>query len=150
MDDGDHQLAGRLEDLNNGFAAIDMPRERWTEAVAIVREVLKANDAVGFRWYKPDRTGELACTWAGVGQNALWIGPNNVHVAPASTGVVLPPRATTYSKQNGAVGWLLPGAITGSGGGPRSPATKWIACPATQELQPAGTECPDCLTVHSR
>lgn len=145
---GEHAVNGDFEALREGFAAIGMPQERWAEASAIVREVLDANGASGFRWYKPDRTDELACTWVGVGQNALWIAGNNVHVSPATTGVTLPSRPLTYSKENGAVGWLLPGASTGTGGGRRRPGVRWIACPVTQELQPAGSECPDCSTVH--
>lgn len=148
VDDANHEFEGDFETLRDGFAAIGMPPERWTDASAIVREVLEANDAVGFRWYKPDRTDELACTWAGVGQNALWIGTNNVHVSTATAGIRLPPRTRTYSKQNGAIGWLLPGASAGSGGGRRSPTTRWVACPVTQELQLGGSECPDCMTVH--
>lgn len=144
----DREFEGDLSTLQAGFAAIGMPSERWSEAFAIVWEVLDANAAVDFRWYKPDRTDELACTWAGVGKNALWIGVNNVHVAPATTGVVLPARARTYIKENGTVGWLLPGGNTGSGGGRRSPDTKWISCPVTQELQPVGSKCPDCMVVH--
>lgn len=144
----EHEFEGDFETLRKGFAAIGMPQERWAEASAIVRDVLDANDAVDFRWYKPDRTGELACTWEFVGQNALWIGANNVHVAPATTGVVLPARTRTYSKENGTVGWLLPGASTGGGGGRQTPASRWIACPVTQELQPAGSECQDCMTIH--
>jgi hypothetical protein len=146
--DSKYEFEGGLDTLRQGFEAIGMPRERWEDALAIVAEVLDANAAVDFSWYKPDRTGELACTWAGVGQNAMWVGPNNVHVAPATTHVVLPKRALNYSKENGVVGWLLPGATTGSGGGRRAPATRWVRCPTTQEPQPAGSTCPDCMIVH--
>lgn len=145
-----HEFEGDFGNLRQGFESIDMPRERWTTALEIVEEVLEANAAVDFRWYKPRRTGELACTWAGVDQNALWIGPNNVHVAPAITSLVLPARPRSYSKENGVVGWLLPGGTSGTGGGPRRhPQTKWIACPVSHELHPAGSECPDCMVVHS-
>jgi L-ascorbate metabolism protein UlaG (beta-lactamase superfamily) len=62
VEDANHEFEGDIDTLTDGFVAIGMTPERWAEASAIVQEVLDANDAVGFHWYKPDRTDELACT----------------------------------------------------------------------------------------
>jgi hypothetical protein len=47
------------------------------------------------------------------------------------------------------VGWLLPGAVRGVGGGPQRPKAAEVRCPETFVWQPAGSVCPDCDVLHS-
>lgn len=139
-----------VDTIRAGFDSIGMLAHRQAEAQSIVREVVEANGVVDFRWYKPDDTPELCCYWDDLDRNVLWVTVANVHI-PMDRGPVQPERPLTWSKEAGAfVGWLLPGAESGSGGGGRPKLrVAEVRCPVTFILQPAGQPCPDCEIVHS-
>ena len=137
-----------VESLRNGFEAIGMPAHRQAEAQAIVREVLQANQVVNFRWYVPPATREVCCYWDTQKKNVLWVNAATVSIL-AEEEIDRPTRALTWSKQDGLiVGWLLPGAESGRGGGPRQSPIAEVTCPVTFIRQPAGRPCPDCEVVH--
>lgn len=53
----------------------------------------------------------------------LWVTSAEVHVVSDEDRVALPDRPLTWQKENGAyVGWLLPGAVAGTGKGRRETA----------------------------
>ena len=136
-----------LESIWRGFAELGMPQGRQAEAFAIVSEVVEANRAAGFRWYKTPGTNELACYWDGATVNMLWITAGEAHIAADTA---RPERALTWSKQDGAyVGWLLPGADGGTGGGPKKVEVAKVLCPVTYLWQPAGQPCLECEVVHT-
>lgn len=133
-----------------GFDEIGMPPHRRVEALAIVRELVDANDVREFRWYKTEGKDELCCYWDDHQVNLLWITANNVHVTADTLLVRRPQRATTWreGRDGGGVGWLLPGAVRGAGGGRPRPEASGLRCPVTYLWQPAGTVCPSCEVVH--
>jgi hypothetical protein len=135
-----------VESLTEGFDALCMPESRRSQAMQIVREVLKANGVSVFRWYKTERTNELACYWDDADVNKLWITPTEVHVECRTP---RPERALTWDKEGGKyVGWLLPGAERGTGGGARTVEMPTVLCPETFLRQPAGSICPTCEVSH--
>ncbi|MCU1498531.1 MAG: hypothetical protein JWM47_2484 [Acidimicrobiales bacterium] len=121
-----------------GLADIAMSPTRQRAAVGIVSDLLALNEAEGFVWYLPPATPELSCYWDAAPTNLLWITTIGVHIK--RDGPVLPlPRPLTYQKQDGDyVGWLLPGAEAGAGGGPKRPEVATVLCPASSLRQPAG------------
>ena len=138
-----------LDSIREGFDHLGMPDYRRGEAFRVVSEVLAANDVVDFRWYKTDGTNELACYWDDQPSNVLWVTSSEVHI-PADRGrVQRPARAVNWQKEGGArVGWLLPGAERGTGGGRREPEAAAVLCPETFIRQPVGSVCPTCDVVH--
>lgn len=133
--------------LRDGFAQIQMPPERWDEAIEIVTEVLNANGVSQFYWYKPPATNELCGYWDDADVNMIWVSPSDVHVHARTP---RPPRATTMQRDEGnLIGWLLPGANSGAGGGPRRAKASKVTCPDTNLDIPAGSECPYCGIEHS-
>ena len=133
--------------LPDGFARLAMPAHRHREALAIVREVIKANGASVFRWYMPPATPEICCYWDDADINQLWITSSEVHVAE---GTPRPDSRVTWRKQGGAyVGWLLPGAESGSGGGAPRAKVAETRCPDTFIFHPSGSPCPNCDVVHN-
>ncbi len=123
-----------------------MPPHRRGVALEIVGEVLEAKDADDFYWFMTPGTDEVASYWDDSSINQLWITAGDVHVHPSTE---LPDRARTYSKGDGVyVGWLLPGAEAGTGGGRPKTQVKTALCPETGITQPAGSICPDCDVVH--
>jgi len=140
-----------LDSLRQGFREIGMPENRYREALAIVREITEANDVREFRWYKTEGKDELCCYWDKQTVNVLWITPSNVHMRAETSLVQRPQRATTWRGERDEpdeVGWLLPGADRGPGGGPQRPKAAEVLCPETFVWQPAGTVCPVCDVVH--
>lgn len=124
-----------ISSLTPGFDEIGMPAHRRTAAVEIIREVLTANGASDFYWYKPPATEELCCYWDDATRNLMWINAGELHVISEPSIVALPARPVTYRKQDGdLVGWLLP-----------APKPERAAGPASQR-------CPPCsaLTSSSR
>jgi hypothetical protein len=134
-----------LRSLTNAFAELNMPVHRRPAALEIVSEVLAANSAQDFYWYVPRVTREVCCYWDGAKRNLLWISPTAVWGRPALS---RPERALTYSKEDGGVGWLLPGAESGTGSGRPKKAVSSVLCPETGIRRPAGSTCPDCEVVH--
>jgi hypothetical protein len=127
-----------------------MPEHRRAEAYRIVGEVLAANDVVDFRWYKTDGKSELVCYWDDQPANALWVTASEVHIPSDTARVMRPGRPVDWQKEDGAyVGWLLPGAERGTGGGRRESEVATALCPETFIRQPAGTLCPRCEVVHN-
>lgn len=138
-----------VDSLWTGFDEIAMPEHRRDEALAIVREVVEVNDAQDFRWYKTEGKDELCCYWDDLAVNVLWITANNVHIKADVSLVRRPLRTTDWSEHDGSgVGWLLPGADRGTGGGRQRPKVVEVRCPVTYLLHPAGTVCPDCDITH--
>ncbi len=138
-----------LTTLRTAFTEIVMPEHRHSEAAAIISEVLTANAVQEFHWYKTPGTAELACYWDQAPQNLLWITATEVHIPSDETKVKRPTRSINWDKQNGAyVGWLLPGAERGAGGGKRAREITTVLCPETFIGQPSGSVCPDCDVVH--
>jgi hypothetical protein len=126
-----------------------MDPARQRAALAIVTEILEVNDGRRFVWYVPPSTPEVCSYWDDAPTNLLWITNAGVHLKRGGP-VDLLPRAITYQKQDGDyVGWLLPGAEAGVGGGTRQAEVTTVLCPATSLHQPAGTICPDCDIVHT-
>jgi hypothetical protein len=140
-----------VDSLRAGFHEIGMPENRRGEARAIVREVVEANDVREFRWYKTEGKDELCCYWDDHAANVLWITPNNVHIKADTSLVRRPQRTATWreDRDGGGVGWLLPGADRGAGGGRLRPKAADVRCPVTYIWQPAGTVCSSCDVVHS-
>ncbi len=137
-----------VETIRQGFEAIGMLGHRQAEAEANVREVVTANEVVDFRWYLPPGTPEVCCYWDEQEKNVLWVNSATVSIL-AEEEIVRPARSLTWSKQRGAiVGWLLPGAESGRGGGPRQSPVADVACPVTFIRQPAGQPCPECEVIH--
>ena len=142
-----------LESVREGFRVLGMPEHRRAEAFQIVDEVLAANQVVDFRWYKTDGHNELACYWDDQPANTLWVTASKVHIPSDTASVTRPERPTDWQKEGqeeaGAyVGWLLPGAERGTGGGPRESEIATVLCPETYIRQPARTICPTCEVVH--
>lgn len=138
-----------ISSLTPGFDEIGMPAHRRTAAVEIIREVLTANGASDFYWYKPPATEELCCYWDDATRNLMWINAGELHVISEPSIVALPARPVTYRKQDGdLVGWLLPGAEAGAGGGPRKPTVPTVLCPDQFIEVPAAAECPYCEIRH--
>lgn len=139
-----------LDSIRDGFRELTMPDHRRGEAFRIVAEILDVNNVVDFRWYKPPGTDELSCYWDGLEANALWITASDVHVVNDIGRVVRPARPTTWQKKGGAyVGWLLPGAEPGAGGGKRKGDVARVMCPVSFIYVPAGSICSDCEVVHA-
>jgi hypothetical protein len=139
-----------VDPLTTGFNEIRMPQHRQREALAIVREVAAANGVRSFHWYKYESKAELCCYWDHHTANVLHITPTNVHIRADTSQIRRPPRAITWRDRDGmAVGWLLPGADPGAGGGRRRPIAAKERCPVTYMWLPAGSICPDCDVVHS-
>jgi len=136
--------------LRAGFDEVAMPPFRRAEAMRIVTEVLDANAAVDFRWYKPEGTLEIASYWDHHDRNVMWVTPAEVHILADETRVKRPSRSLTWWKGGGDyVGWLLPGAEKGLGGGRREPAIATVLCPLSYLRIPVGSVCPACDIVHS-
>jgi hypothetical protein len=135
-----------LDSISTGLIAIRMPEHRRHVALALTREVARVNHARHFRWYKTPGKDELCCWWDEHEANVLWVWQGNVHVKPGA--VTAPTRPTDWIGHDGHVGWLLPGAQRGSGGGPRRAEPGQVVCPVTFIAHPVGTECPDCEVVH--
>lgn len=137
-----------LGTLSMGCAEIGMPDSRQRAAVEIVSELLKLNDADEFVWYVPPATPEVSCYWSGSSRLLLWISP--VAVTIKRDGPVSPlQRTPTYQKEDGKyLGWLLPGAEPGTGGGARRPDIATVICPVSFQRQPSGQLCPDCEIIH--
>jgi hypothetical protein len=136
-----------LDTLPEGLSAIGMPELRRAEALRLVRQVATANNARVFRWYKTAGKDELCCWWDELEFNVTWVWPNRVNIKTGA--VTLPDRPIDWVGADGNVGWLLPGAVAGTGGGPRHTSTPTTICPATYIAQPVGSECPDCEVVHA-
>jgi hypothetical protein len=130
--------------LERGFDELRMPANRRREAIAIVGEVLAANDGGDFAWYKA-RKDELCCYWGDPDRNLLWITAGAVHMLPT---LPRPDRPLTYSKEDGNVGWLLPGAEKGTGGGSKQREVATVLCPESGIRQPAGQLCAECEIIH--
>jgi hypothetical protein len=137
-----------LTSLPVGLADLAMPTSRQRAVHDIVSEILTLNGADDFVWYLPPATPELSCYWDAAATNLLWITTVGVHIK--RNGLVRPlPRSFTYEKQDGDyVGWLLPGAEPGGGGGTKRPEVATAVCPATSLRQPAGRVCPECDVAH--
>jgi hypothetical protein len=121
--DGVDTLAADLDEIR-------MAEPRLSEALAIVREVDAANGVRSFRWYKYESKDELCCYWDGHMANVLWITPTNVHIQADSALVRRPNRTVTWRDRDGVcVGWLLPGADAGAGGGRSRPKAAKCAAP---------------------
>lgn len=102
------------------------------------------------RWYMTEGKDELCCYWDDLAANVLWITANNVRVKADTSLVERPQRATTWKEADGSgVGWLLPGAERGTGGGRQRPKAAEVRCPVTNVSHPAGTDCPHCDEVHA-
>lgn len=142
----DYDIHGNgVRSLIDGFEALRMPESRRAAVLDLVRAVVDVNQATGFRWYKTDGTDELACYWDGAHRNTLWITRSEIHMRKDEDVAKRPPIPTTWQKDGGHfVGWLLPGAVRGAGGGPRRYEPKTVLCPNCFINIPAGTECPDC------
>lgn len=134
--------------LPEGFAHLAMAPARQRAAQQIVAELLKLNKAKRFVWYVPPATPEVCSYWDEAPTNLLWI--HSAAVVIKRDGPVTPlERPTNYRKQDGDyVGWLLPGAEAGVGGGRTRPEIDTVLCPITSLCQPAGSICPDCEIVH--
>jgi hypothetical protein len=138
-----------LDSIRDGFAELAMPEHRRRDAFAIVNEVLRANEVVDFRWYKTEGKDELVCYWDEQPYNVLWVTASEVHIVSDTSRVRRPTRSVNWQKEDGAyVGWLLPGAERGTGGGPRNSEVETVLCPETYIRQPSGTICPHCDVVH--
>ena len=135
-----------LGSLRGGLIAIRMPEMRRAAAIEIVRHVTESNNARAFRWYKTDGKDELCCWWDNHESNVMWIWQNHVHLKTEA--VSLPPRPTTWVGEDGHVGWLLPGGLSGTGGHIRESRPPTTICPVTFIQQPAGSECPNCEVPH--
>ncbi len=139
-----------FDSLSTGFNALVMPEARRTTAVAIVHEVLEANGALLLKWYMTPGTPEVACFWDDETQNTLWITAGHVHVAAESTTVIRSARPVNWEKADGRyVGWLLPGAAAGDGGGKRACQVATVLCPEAFVMVPAGIVCDYCGVDHS-
>lgn len=137
-----------VESLRQGFTELGVPEHRRATALELVREVLEANGARDFYWYKPPATAELCGYWDDADQNLVWVTTAAVAVINGPI-IALPPRPLTYKKAEGDyVGWVLPGADPGTGGGRRSPEVPTVRCPQTFLRQPVGSLCPECDVVH--
>lgn len=134
--------------LPEGFAHLAMAPARQRAAQQIVSELLELNNAKRFVWYIPPATPEVCSYWDDAPTNLLWITNVGLHVKRG--GPVKPlSRPITYQKQDGDyIGWLLPGAEAGLGGGTRQAEVSTVLCPVTSLRQPAGSICPDCDVVH--
>lgn len=137
-----------VENLREGLAEVGMEDSRRSAAVRLVEEVLEANGAVDFYWYKTSGKDELACYWDDLDKNVLWVTRSEVHVRADDP--VIRPHPTNWRGRNGElVGWLLPGAESGPGWGPSKPPITEVTCPQTGIKQPAGRECSYCEVVHA-
>lgn len=137
-----------IDSLRRGFDHIGMPSHRHAEAMRIVSEVIAANNATHFYWYAPPMTGEVCGYWDDAEVNQLWVQPSVVYVRRVTT-TRLPERALTHQKQDAEyVGWELPGATSGGGGGDRRAEVAEVLCPAQFIRVPAGVECSYCEVVH--
>lgn len=143
----DYEVHGEgIDSIRSGFDELGMPPERRDEAFQIVREVLSANQVQTFRWYKTPGTNELACYWDDAPVNMLWVTVGEVHIDVSTP---RPARSITWQKQGGQyVGWLLPGADAGTGGGTKKTEVATVLCPETFIRNPVGTVCPTCEVVH--
>lgn len=131
-----------VESLRNGFAHIQMPAARWEAALEIVREVLTANDVARFYWYVPPTTAQICGYWDEAEVNMIWISPSEVHMNAQTP---RPQRAPTMERGEGAeIGWLLPGAKSGSGGGHKERKTTAPLCPTCFIKVAPGSECMFC------
>jgi hypothetical protein len=137
-----------VESLAEGLANLAMAPARQRAAKEIVGELLTLNSAERFVWYLPPATPEVCAYWNDAPTNLLWI--TNVGVHLKRDGPVTPlARPITYEKQDGDyIGWLLPGAEAGTGGGARPSEITTVLCPVTSLRQPAGSLCPDCEIIH--
>lgn len=141
-----HEVAS----LGRGFDELGMPTYRRATAIEIVHEVLEANKASDFYWYKPPATDELCCYWDDAELNLMWINSGELHVRNDPASVVMPPRPITYTRtDNELVGWLLPGGEAGTGGNSGKPKARSVLCPVTFIRRPVGELCPDCEVEHA-
>jgi hypothetical protein len=137
-----------LASIRLGFGDIAMAQDRREAAYEIVAEVVQANGANSFRWYKPSKD-ELACYWDHHETNVLWVSPSEVHTVNDASRIVLPLRPTDFVRRDGKeVGWLLPYVESGSGGGRQKSTVPTVLCPVTQLTIPANKVCNDCDVVH--
>jgi hypothetical protein len=135
-----------IDSLAEGFIALGMPASRRSAASQIVREVLKVNNVTVFRWYKTEGTNELSCYWDDAKVNMLWVTSTDVHIERDTR---RPERAHDWDKQDGKyIGWLLPGAERGTGGGRRASEVATVLCPESFIRQPLGSTCPTCDAIH--
>jgi hypothetical protein len=127
-----------------------MPENRRREALVIVREIVEANDVREFRWYRTEGKPELCCYWDHHPANVLWITPTNVHINSDTRLVRRPQRPTNWSedRDDGGVGWSLPGSERGTGGGRHKPKAVEVLCPVAFVRLPVGSVCPECDVVH--
>lgn len=132
-----------------GLAELAMPSSQQQAAMELVSEIAALNGAVDFVWYMSPGTAEVKCYWDWAPTNLLWI--TTVGVLVKRGGPVTPlARPCTYDKAEGDyLGWLLPGAEPGTGGGAKDGAVATVLCPVTYLRQPAGQTCPDCEVVHA-
>ena len=91
-----------VDSIREGFRELGMPEHRRAEAFRIVGEVLAANQAVDFRWYKTDGTNELACYWGDQSANTLWVTASEAHIPSDTARVTRPGRPTDWQKEDGA------------------------------------------------
>lgn len=143
----DYEIHGEgLDSIRAGFGELGMPLERRDVALRIIREVLDANGVQVFRWYKTPGTNELCCYWDDADVNMLWVTPGDVHIEASTPRPARPPN---WQKQDGKyIGWLLPGANAGTGGGQWHVEVATVLCPETFLYIPAGSECPNCEFIH--
>jgi hypothetical protein len=135
-----------IDSIRAGFDKLAMSAERRNEAIKIIREVLDANHVRVFRWYKTPGTNELSCYWDDADVNMLWVTPGDVHIEASTS---RPARSPNWQKQNGKyIGWLLPGANAGTGGGVKEAEVATVLCPETFLHIPVGSVCPTCEIVH--
>ena len=139
-----------VDTLSIGFDELVMPHERRSMAIDIVRELLAANGASVLKWYMTAKTPEIACYWDDHEQNLLWITNTELHVMADSAIAALPDRPLSWEKQGGRyVGWLLPGASSGTGGGKRNTAVATVLCPEQFVQVPADAACDYCEVFHT-
>jgi len=138
----DYEVHGDdVKSLRDGFAHIQMPPERWDAALEIVQEVLEANGVAKFCWYAPPTTAQICGYWDDAELNMIWISPSEVHINAQTP---RPQRAPTMHRAEGTeIGWLLPGATSGSGGGHRQHKKAAPLCP-TCFIDIVGSECSYC------
>ena len=142
----DYEVHGNgAETLAEGLRVLSMPEHRRKAALELVREILAVNQATEFRWYMPEKTEQILCYWDDQPRISVWIERSNIHMRKDETVARLPAIPTTWSKSGDyKVGWLLPGAESGAGGGPRKAEPKEVLCPNCFLLIPVETDCFEC------
>lgn len=136
--------------LVRGFDELGMPEHRRAAALEVVREVVAVNAVTDFYWYCIRSGSEICCYWDDADQNQMWINTTGIVLREDQSLAKLPERTRDYVLDEGRLaGWLLPGAETGTGGGPQTRAIPTVNCPETFLPVPVGSKCPDCDVVHS-